>query len=60
MTMSFSELVKARYSVRKYDPRPIEQEKLQLILEAGLYAPSAGGGQSTKIAAIQNRTHRIM
>ena len=35
--MSFSHLVKQRYSVRKYDSRPIEPEKLSAILEAGTY-----------------------
>jgi nitroreductase len=37
----FIELAKARYSCRKYDSRPVEQEKLDLILEAGRVAPSA-------------------
>ncbi|RLD72831.1 MAG: nitroreductase, partial [Bacteroidetes bacterium] len=35
------ELAKARYSCRNYDARPVEQEKLDLILEAGRVAPSA-------------------
>ena len=34
--MSFLELAKNRYSERYFDPRPIEQEKLDKILEAGL------------------------
>jgi len=37
----FIELAKARYSCRNYDSRPVEQEKLDLILEAGRVAPSA-------------------
>lgn len=37
----FIELAKARYSCRKYDDRPVEQKKLELILEAGRIAPSA-------------------
>lgn len=37
----FIELAKQRYSCRKYDDRPVEQEKLELILEAGRVAPSA-------------------
>ena len=39
--MAFSDLVKQRYSVRKYDSRPIEAEKLAAILEAGRLAPTA-------------------
>jgi nitroreductase len=38
---NFIELAKARYSCRKYDSRPVEKEKLDLILEAGRVAPSA-------------------
>ena len=40
-TNHFIELAKARYSCRNYDTRPVEQEKLDLILEAGRVAPSA-------------------
>ena len=31
--MNFLELVKARYSSRNYDARPVEQEKLDYIME---------------------------
>lgn len=31
--MNFLELVKARYSVRNYEERPIEQNKLDYIME---------------------------
>lgn len=33
--MDFLELAKNRYSERIYDSKPIEQEKLDRILEAG-------------------------
>ena len=33
--MDFEKLSAARYSLRKFDSRPVEQEKLALILEAG-------------------------
>ena len=39
--MEFLELAKRRYSVRKFDPRPVEEEKLQKVLEAGRVAPTA-------------------
>ena len=39
--MAFSDLVKQRYSVRKYDSRPVEAEKLAMILEAGRLAHTA-------------------
>ena len=43
--MDFLELAKNRYSCRKYDSRPVEAEKLELILEAGRVAPSAANFQ---------------
>ena len=39
--MNFLELVKARYSARKYANRPIEAEKLDYIMECVRFAPSA-------------------
>ena len=49
------ELIKNRRTIRKYKSEQIGEEELNLILEAGIHAPSAGGGQSTKIVALQNR-----
>lgn len=31
--MSFLDLVKTRYSVRSYDSRPIEKEKMDYVME---------------------------
>ena len=39
--MEFSELARARYSVRSYSGRPVEDEKLRAVLEAGRVAPTA-------------------
>ena len=39
--MDLLELLKKRYSVRKFDDRKVEKEKLDLILEAGRVAPTA-------------------
>ena len=39
--MSFLELAKDRYSMRKFSDKPVEQDKLDLILEAGRIAPTA-------------------
>jgi nitroreductase len=43
-----------RRSIRKYKTKQIVAEKLNLILAAGLYAPSAGGRQSPLIVCCQN------
>lgn len=53
--MSFSELVKQRYSVRKYDSRPVEPEKLAAILEAGRLAPTGVNYQPQRILVVQGR-----
>lgn len=38
---SFLTLAHERYSCRKFDPRPVEAEKMHLLLEAAIAAPSA-------------------
>ena len=44
--MNFMEIAQNRQSCRAYDPdRPVEQEKLDAILEAGRLSPSACNGQ---------------
>jgi len=42
---SFLELAKSRYSVRNYLNKPVEDEKLNYVLEAGRIAPSAANYQ---------------
>ena len=44
--MNFTEIAENRQSCRSYDPtRPVEQEKLECILESVRLAPSACNGQ---------------
>lgn len=45
MKVDFLTLAKERSSVRKYEPKPIEDEKLSAILEAGRVAPTAANKQ---------------
>lgn len=45
MSTNFLELAKKRYSVRNYENKPIELEKLNMILEAGRIAPTAANQQ---------------
>jgi nitroreductase len=51
---SFLELVKQRQSVRKYDSRKVEREKLELCLEAARLAPSASNGQPWKFVLVDD------
>ena len=48
------DIIKARHSIRKYTDRQISREELELILEAGNYAPNAGGGQRSMMVAVHN------
>ena len=43
--MEYSELITARYSVRAYRPDPVEDEKLEAVLEAARLAPTAANRQ---------------
>ena len=52
--MSFMELAKARYSVRKFSDRAIEAEKLEQILQAGRIAPTAKNLHPEKIYVLQS------
>lgn len=49
------DLIKARHSIRKYTNEQISREKLETILEAGNFAPNAGGGQRSMMVAIHNK-----
>lgn len=51
--MTFAELSAARYSLRKFASTPVEQEKLDLILEAGRNAPTAHNNQPQRIFVIR-------
>ena len=53
--MNFLELTKARYSVRKYADKPVEQEKLEQILAAGATAPTAKNQQPQRIYVLESK-----
>lgn len=53
--MELLDLMKKRRSIRKYQDKQIPKEYLNKIIQAGLYAPNAGGGQRTIICAIYNK-----
>lgn len=51
--MEFLSLVHQRYSVREYKPDLIEEEKLDKILEAAQFAPTAANRQPFKLIIIR-------
>ena len=52
--MDFMELLQKRYSVRNYSAKPVEDEKLKKILEAGRLAPTAVNFQPQKIYVLKS------
>lgn len=44
-----------RRSIRRFEPKQIEEDALQQIIQAGLYAPSAGGRQGVIFAVCQDQ-----
>ena len=52
--MEFKEVIKNRYSCKKYSDRQVEVEKLEAILEAGRLAPTAKNLQEQHVYVIQN------
>ncbi len=51
--MDFAKLSAERYSLRKFSDRPVEREKLDLVLEAGRNAPTAHNFQPQRVFVIQ-------
>lgn len=56
--MSIIALMQARHSVRAFDERPVEREKLLRVLEAARLAPSACNNQPWRFLIIQEPTRR--
>ena len=54
MEKNFLEIIRTRRSCRSYKPEQITDEQLNVVLEAGTYAPTSRGLQSPFIVAVQN------
>ncbi len=52
--MNLLELMKYRRSIRKYTEEPISRECLEQVIEAGIHAPNAGGGQRSMVVGIRD------
>lgn len=53
--MEYSQLIAARYSVRAYRSDPVENEKLQAILEAARLAPTAANRQPFQLVVMHTK-----
>jgi nitroreductase len=53
--MEVMEAIKTRRSVRKYSNKPIEEEKLKLVLEAARLSPSSTNGQNWHFIVVRDK-----
>ena len=53
--MNFLDNAKIRYSVRSYKTQKVEQEKLDLILEAARVSPTAANLQPVRLIVVQEK-----
>ena len=56
--MDVVKVIKARRSVRKYKPESIPADKLEIILEAARFAPSAGNRQPWRFVVVQEASRK--
>lgn len=56
--MNVMEAIRTRRSIRSYKDQPVEEEKLQAILEAGRLAPSANNAQDWKFVVVRDAETR--
>jgi nitroreductase len=57
--MNVIEAIKKRASVRSFLDNPIEEKKLEAVLEAGRLAPSAGNRQEWRFIVVRDREVRV-
>ncbi|KAH7818331.1 putative nitroreductase [Monocercomonoides exilis] len=57
--MEVIELIKRRYSCRKFDPKPVPKELLLQILDAGHLSPSGMNAQSWCFYVVTNREKNL-
>jgi len=53
--MELLDIEKKRYTVRSFDSKPLEEEKLNKILEAGRWAPTAVNAQPQRIVILNTQ-----
>jgi nitroreductase len=56
--MELSEAIKTRRSIRSFEAKPVEDEKVEKILQAGIDAPSAGNLQAHDFYVFKKKENR--
>ena len=55
MSKDLLDIIKERRSIRKYTDQKPGDEEINKIIEAGLYAPNAGGGQRSMLVVMNDK-----
>jgi nitroreductase len=59
--MEVQKAIQSRRSIRAYDSREVEEEKLLRVLESGRLSPSAGNRQERRLVIIQDaKTRKLL
>ncbi len=56
--MNVIDAIRDRRSIRSYEERPVEEEKLMMVLEAGRLAPSANNSQDWRYIVVRDEEKR--
>jgi len=56
--MEFEDLIRERYSVRSYQSRPVEDEKLEKVLDAARLAPTAANKQPFQLMVVKTESRK--
>ena len=56
---AFLDFLKFRRSIRQYNKKEIEPEKLEMIIEAGRYSPTAGNRQKNRFIVLKENVEQV-
>lgn len=56
--MALMDVIRKRKSVRQFEDKPVEQEKIETLLEAAQLAPSASNRQEWRFVVVQDKEKR--
>jgi nitroreductase len=56
--MDVRKAIQTRQSIRAYNPREVEEDKLERVLDSGRLSPSAGNRQERRFVVVRNARRR--